>query len=154
MAHLICPNHLFWEPAPLPVGGRELDRDRVVWLPKIMPLPDSLPWMESVDAKMARAKEHLDTLYAEAVVFFESTKRNFILKSNGRRRGSSTTLRIQSRRSASVCCWASAFSTSDRRSITLFAASYGRRIHTRRAKVPNSRFVPPRSSGKRIGRNT
>src|SRR5215831_14913607 len=48
-----------------------------------MSLPDSLPWMESADAKMARAKEHLDTLYAEARVFFESTKRNFILKSNG-----------------------------------------------------------------------
>ena len=39
--------------------------------------------MESVDAKMVRAKEHLDTLHAEADVFFESTKRNFILKSNG-----------------------------------------------------------------------
>ena len=48
-----------------------------------MSLPDSLPWMESVDAKMVRAKEHLDTLHAEAGVFFESTKRNFILKSNG-----------------------------------------------------------------------
>lgn len=48
-----------------------------------MPIPDSLPWMESVDAKMARAKEHLDTLYAEAGVFFKGTKRNFILKSNG-----------------------------------------------------------------------
>jgi hypothetical protein len=47
-----------------------------------MPLPDSLPWMESVDAKMVRAKEHLDTLHAEAVVFFESTKRKFILKSD------------------------------------------------------------------------
>ena len=47
-----------------------------------MSLPDSLPWMESVDAKMVRAKEHLDTLHAEAGVFFESTKRNFILKSN------------------------------------------------------------------------
>jgi hypothetical protein len=39
--------------------------------------------MESADAKMTRAKEHLDTLHAEAGVFFESTKRNFILKSNG-----------------------------------------------------------------------
>ncbi len=48
-----------------------------------MSLPDSLPWMESVDAKMVRAKEHLDTLHAEAGVYFESTKRNFILKSNG-----------------------------------------------------------------------
>ena len=47
-----------------------------------MPLPHSLPWMESVDAKMGRAKEHLDTLYAEAGVFFKSTKWNFILKSN------------------------------------------------------------------------
>lgn len=38
--------------------------------------------MESVDAKMIRAKEHLDTLYAEARLFFKCTKRNFILKSN------------------------------------------------------------------------
>ena len=38
--------------------------------------------MESVDAKMVRAKEHLDTLHAEAGVFFEGTKRNFSLKSN------------------------------------------------------------------------
>jgi hypothetical protein len=48
-----------------------------------MSVPDSIPWMESVDAKMSRAKEHLDTLYTEARVFFESTRRNFILKSNG-----------------------------------------------------------------------
>ena len=48
-----------------------------------MPLPDSLHWMESVDAKMARANEHRESLYAEAGVFFEATKRNFILKSNG-----------------------------------------------------------------------
>jgi hypothetical protein len=39
--------------------------------------------MESVDAKMVRAKEHLDTLHAEAGMFFESTKRNFIPKTNG-----------------------------------------------------------------------
>ena len=38
--------------------------------------------MESVDAKIARAKEHLDTLHAEAEEFFERTKRHFILKSN------------------------------------------------------------------------
>jgi len=49
-----------------------------------MPIPDSLPWMESVDAKLSRAKEHLDTLYAEAGVFFKTTKRNFVLKTNGR----------------------------------------------------------------------
>jgi hypothetical protein len=40
--------------------------------------------MESADAKMARAKEHLDALYAEASVFFETTKRHFILKSSER----------------------------------------------------------------------
>ena len=49
-----------------------------------MPLPDSLPWMESVDAKIARAKEHLDTLHREADAFFETTKRNFVLKTEGR----------------------------------------------------------------------
>jgi hypothetical protein len=40
--------------------------------------------MESVDAKMVRAREHLNTLHAEARVFFETTTRNFILKSDGR----------------------------------------------------------------------
>ena len=63
-------------------AGENLTEIARVWLPDIMSLPDSLPWMESVDAKMVRAKEHLDTLHAEAGVFFESTKRNFILKSN------------------------------------------------------------------------
>ncbi len=38
--------------------------------------------MESVDAKMVRAKEHLDTLQVEAGVFFERNKPKFILKSN------------------------------------------------------------------------
>jgi hypothetical protein len=49
-----------------------------------MSIPNSLPWIESTDAKMARAKEHLDALYAEASVFFETTKRHFILKSSER----------------------------------------------------------------------
>jgi hypothetical protein len=39
--------------------------------------------MESVEAKMDKAKEHLDTLHAEAGIFFESTKRHFILKTDG-----------------------------------------------------------------------
>jgi len=39
--------------------------------------------MESADAKIARAKEHLGNLCTEADVFFETTKRNSILKSNG-----------------------------------------------------------------------
>jgi len=55
---------------------RNLTEGRRVWLPEIMPIPDSPPWMESADAKIARAKEHLDALYAEASVFFESTKRH------------------------------------------------------------------------------
>jgi hypothetical protein len=50
-----------------------------------MPLPDSLPWMESVDAKMVRAKEHLDAFYAEAGVFFEGRKRNCIPKSDNKK---------------------------------------------------------------------
>ena len=49
-----------------------------------MTLPDTLPWMESVDAKIARAKEHLDALHGEAGAFFETTKRNFVLKTDGR----------------------------------------------------------------------
>ena len=48
-----------------------------------MPLPNSLSWMESVDAKIARAKEHLDTLHSEAGAFFQATKKNFVLKTNG-----------------------------------------------------------------------
>src|SRR5262245_55640790 len=45
-----------------------------------MPLPKSLPWMESVDAKISRAHEHLDTLEREIRVFLESTKHNFVVK--------------------------------------------------------------------------
>jgi hypothetical protein len=99
-------------------------------VPEIMPLPDSLPWMEGVDAKMVRAKEHLDTPHAEAGVFFESTKRNFILKSNGQEGGSSTTSTVLSR---------------GPRSITFFAAPYRPRIHTHRAKdtgIPVSFELP------------
>jgi hypothetical protein len=95
-------------------AGENLTKIAGVWLPEIMSLPDSLPWMESVDAKMVRAKEHLDTLHAEARVFFEITKRNFILKSNGREariRGSSTTSRVPSRPFVSVSSRASASST-------------------------------------------
>ena len=72
-------------------AGENLTKIAGVWLPEIMSLLDSLPWMESVDAKIVRAKEHLGTLHAEAGVFFEITKRNFILMSNGREAGSSTT---------------------------------------------------------------
>jgi hypothetical protein len=104
------------------VGCENLTEIAGVWLPEIMSLPDSLPWMESVDAKMVRAKEHLDTLHAEAGVFFESTKQNFILKSNGQEAWIVHYTRVPSRRFASASSWASASSTSGRRSITLFAA--------------------------------
>jgi hypothetical protein len=78
--------------------------------------------MESVDAKMVRAKEHLDTLHAEAGVVFESTNRNFILKSNGQEAWIVHYIEGSIRRFASASSWASASSTSGRRSITLFAA--------------------------------
>jgi hypothetical protein len=50
-----------------------------------MSVPDSLPWMESVDVKMDRAKEHLDTLYAEAGVFFKFRKHEAKLYPENRR---------------------------------------------------------------------
>ena len=106
-------------------AGENLTKIAGVRRPEIMSLPDSLPWMESVDAKIVRAKEHLGTLHAEAGVFFEITKRNFILKSNGREAWIVhyvTTSRVPSRPFASASSWASASSTFGRRSITLFAA--------------------------------
>ncbi len=44
-----------------------------------MATADSLPWMESVDAKMRRAKEHWNTLQAEELRFAQSVKPQFIL---------------------------------------------------------------------------
>jgi hypothetical protein len=37
-----------------------------------MPLPNSLPWMESVDAKMIRAHEHIETLGRETMEYLSS----------------------------------------------------------------------------------
>jgi hypothetical protein len=37
-----------------------------------MPLPNSLPWMESVDAKMIRAHEHIETLGREITEYLSS----------------------------------------------------------------------------------
>lgn len=42
----------------------------------------SLPWMESVDAKLARATEHFETYNNEAKRFVDSVERNFALKEN------------------------------------------------------------------------
>lgn len=48
-----------------------------------MPLPGSLPWMESVDAKIARTKEHLRVFDAESLEFFKQSRPTFIRKTNG-----------------------------------------------------------------------
>jgi hypothetical protein len=47
-----------------------------------MPLPDSLPWMESVDAKVRRAKTHLESFYVEAATYAEKARPTFIRKTN------------------------------------------------------------------------
>jgi len=47
-----------------------------------MPLPNSLGWMESVDAKLSRAQEHLNALEAAVADHIASTKRKIILKLN------------------------------------------------------------------------
>lgn len=49
-----------------------------------MTLPTSLPWMDSVDTKLSRAREHLATLESEVAVYLEAvrSKRTIILKLN------------------------------------------------------------------------
>jgi hypothetical protein len=110
--------------------------------------------MESVDAKMVRAKEHLDTLHTEAGVFLESTKRNFILKSNGQGawivpyiEGSIPPIRL------GVLLGECVFNI--RSALHNLVCGLIRTADSHApCKVPNSPFVPPRSSGKRIGRST
>ena len=41
-----------------------------------MPLPNSLPWMESVDAKMIRAHEHIEALGRASIEYLASIKIN------------------------------------------------------------------------------
>jgi len=45
-----------------------------------MPMPNSLPWMESVDAKMIRAHEHLETLEKEISEYLSTIKPTIVLK--------------------------------------------------------------------------
>ena len=45
-----------------------------------MPMPNSLPWMESVDAKMMRAHEHLETLERETSEYLSTIKSTVVLK--------------------------------------------------------------------------
>jgi hypothetical protein len=45
-----------------------------------MPMPNSLPWMESVDAKMIRAHEHLETLERETSEYLSTIKPTMVLK--------------------------------------------------------------------------
>src|SRR5687768_15078261 len=51
-----------------------------------MPLPNSLPWMESVDAKISRAHEHLGVVYDEIRTFLDTTKYNLVIKVDEDRR--------------------------------------------------------------------
>lgn len=45
-----------------------------------MPLPNSLPWIESVDAKMIRAHEHLEMLERESLEYLSTIKPTMVLK--------------------------------------------------------------------------
>jgi hypothetical protein len=45
-----------------------------------MSRPNSLPWMESTDAKIGRAREHLDVLDREIADFIRGTNRHFEIK--------------------------------------------------------------------------
>jgi hypothetical protein len=47
-----------------------------------MPLPNSLGWMESVDAKLARAREHVKSLEQAVADYIASSEREIILKLN------------------------------------------------------------------------
>ena len=47
-----------------------------------MPLPNSLGWMESVDAKLARAREHLKSLEQAVADYTASSGREVILQLN------------------------------------------------------------------------
>lgn len=47
-----------------------------------MPLPSSLPWMESVDAKFARALEHFQTYNNDASNFAQTVEHNLVIKHN------------------------------------------------------------------------
>ncbi|MBV9760029.1 MAG: hypothetical protein JO340_05650 [Acidobacteriaceae bacterium] len=46
-----------------------------------MPVPNSLAWMESVDAKMIRAHEHLETFAREADEYLWTIRLKMYLKS-------------------------------------------------------------------------
>ena len=47
-----------------------------------MPVPSSLPWMESVDAKFARAIEHFQTYNNDASQFMKTVEHNLVIKHN------------------------------------------------------------------------
>lgn len=47
-----------------------------------MPIPQSLPWMESTDAKFARALEHFEAYNLAAAAFVESVEHNVMIKVN------------------------------------------------------------------------
>jgi hypothetical protein len=47
-----------------------------------MSVARSVPWLESVDARLDRARDHLDTIQGEIRDFLSGTKNNFVLKTN------------------------------------------------------------------------
>jgi hypothetical protein len=57
---------------------------RVDLLEAAMPIPSSLPWMESADAKLARAYEHFETYNTAAAEFVRSVERNIVQKVNSK----------------------------------------------------------------------
>jgi hypothetical protein len=84
-------------------------------MPALMPVPNSLPWMESVDAKYSRAEEHFQSFVTEALAFSRGVEHNVVLKQSLRpaKNGWSFGTPIRSLRFASVFWPAMFFSTSE-----------------------------------------
>jgi hypothetical protein len=72
-------------------GSVRCGESKVVVIPDLMPesvwgltvpVPSSLPWMESSDAKLARAVEHFQTYNEAASQFASGVNHNLVLKHN------------------------------------------------------------------------
>ena len=131
-------------------AGERLTEIAGVWLPVIMSVPDSLPWMESVDAKMVRAR-NTSTPSMLKLVCSSNTKRDLILKSNGQEawivhyiEDSVPPIRL------GVLLGECVFNI--RSALDNLVCGLIQPGFTRPSKVPNSPFVPPKSSGKGIAR--
>ena len=71
------------DPRSVASGSSSVDSHTWRLVPWVVPLPDSLPWMESVDAKIVRAQEHLSNLEVEAHQFLKSAVHKTLLKVDG-----------------------------------------------------------------------